>query len=529
MDNIKEDAMRSLRIRVLSLTALAILLLPLFSMRGSVSLADHLLSTGTIVPLRMNTTLSSETSQVGQTWSATVFQDVLVNGQLVIPRGSTVEGHVVRVDDADRFGESGKLSIDFDRIVFPNGSRLENINAMLTSLDPSLRAQIDNESRIIGKDRSFKQNVFFIGGGAGAGALIGAVAGGGSGAGIGAGAGAAAGLLFSALRKGREAVVPAGTEFGMELLAPVSVSVAYLPGQVQSYPSRTSTTTTTTITSRTIDLTRADVIALQRELRQRGFYRGPLNGVFTSATRQALMNFQDENNLVETGRVDVRTAELLGLHLTVVSDSPRLTRGDIIELQRELRLKGFYRGSINGIFTPATRAALIDFQEENNLVANGRIDSRTADLLGLHLSNVSGTVRGNVADIDANGQPSFMGVGSTHRFIIWRDGNTWKIRTTTAGQEHDFSGRIVANGGTIRSISRTNSLERVDQLGLDSSRRQLNFDFTTAGAMDGFDFYTDADTLTFDLNMDGRRTEKNVYIGSRGESPVSIPFTLANE
>jgi len=517
--------MRSLRIRVLSLTALAILLLPLVSFRGNVGLADQLLSTGTIVPLRMNTTISSETSRAGQPWSATVFQDVLVNGQLVIPRGSTVEGHVINVDNADRFGESGKIAIDFDRIVFPNGSRLENINAMLTSLDPQLRSQIDAEGRIQGKNSSFKQNVFFIGGGAGTGALIGAVAGGGSGAGIGAGAGAAVGLLFSALKKGREAVVPAGTEFGMELLTPVSVSVAYLPGQ--SYPDRTyTTTTTTTVTSRTIELTRTDVMALQRVLRQRGYYRGPVNGVFTGSTRQALMNFQDENNLSETGRVDLRTAELLGLNISVVSDSPRLTRGDIIELQRELREKGFYHGSIIGVFTSSTKAALIDFQEENGLTANGIVDFRTASSLGLHLSNVGGGV-GN--DIDPNGQPSFMGVGSTHRFIIWRNGNTWHIRTTTAGQEHDFDGRIVANGGIIRSISRTGSLERVDQLGLDSNRRQLNFQFTTAGAMDGFDFYTDADSLTFDLNMDGRRIERNVFIGSRGDNPVSIPFTLANE
>jgi len=525
--------MRSLRIRVLSLTALAILLLPLFSYRGSVGLADQLLSTGTIVPLRMNTTLSSATAQVGQTWTATVFQDVLVNGQLVIPRGSTVEGHVVRVDDADRFGESGKLAIDFDRIVFPNGSRLENINAMLTSLDPSLRAQIDDESRIVGKDRSFKQNVFFIGGGAGAGALIGAVAGGGSGAGIGAGAGAAAGLLFSALKKGREATVPAGTEFGMELLTPVTVSVAYLPGQSypgQRYPGQSySTTTTTTITTRTIELTRTDVLALQRELRQRGFYRGPINGVFTSSTKQALIDFQDENNLSQTGRVDLRTAELLGLHLNVVSDSPRLTRGDIIELQRELRQRRLYRGPINGIFTSSTRSALIDFQEEQGLSGSGVVDFRTAQLLGLNLSNVPGSVGGNAENINPNGQPSFMGVGSTHRFIIWRDGNTWKVRTTTAGQEHDFSGHIVANGGTIRSINRTNSLERVDQLGLERNGREINFDFTTAGAMDGFDFYSDADTLTFDLNMDGRRIERNIFIGSRGENPVSIPFTLANE
>ena len=47
--------------------------------------------------------------------------------------------------------------------------------------------------------------------------------------------------------------------------------------------------------------------------------------------------------------------------------------------------------------------------------------------------------------------------------------------------------------------------------------------------MDGVDFYSEADTLTFDLNMDGRRTVQNVFIGRNGQNPVSIPFTLVNE
>jgi peptidoglycan hydrolase-like protein with peptidoglycan-binding domain len=528
--------MRSLRIRALSLTVLAILLLPLSNLRSSISMADHLLTTGTIVPLRMNTSLSSETSQVGQTWSATVFQDVLVNNELVIPRGSVVEGHLLSVDDADRFGRSGRIAIDFDRIVFPNGSRLENINAMLTSLDPRMRAQIDSESRISGKDRSFKQNVYFIGGGAGAGALIGAIAGGGEGAGIGAGAGAVAGLILSAFNKGREVNIPAGTEFGMELISQSSVPVNYYgSGQTTIYRTVTERSVSN---ADIVDLSRSDIIELQKQLRQRGFYRGAINGVFTSATRQALLDFQEDNRLTVSGRVDSRTAGLLGLNIYDVSNSTTITttntiqlnRNDIVELQQELRSRGFYRGSINGFFNATTRQALMNFQEENNLPVTGTVNTHTAQLLRLSLLDTAGTGSGSgLEDIDPNGQPSFMGVGSTHRYIIWREGNLWNIRTTTAGQMHDFDGRIVANGGTIRSINRTGSLEQVDQLGLDRSRKVLNFDFSTAGGMDGFSFYSDADSLTFDLNMDGRRTARNVFVGHQGTNPVSVPFTLQNE
>jgi len=474
----------------------------------------------------MNTSLSSETARVGQGWSATVFQDVYVGGELAIPSGSIVEGHVISVDDADRFQESGKIAIDFDRIVFPNGGRLENINAMLTSLDPQIRAHIDEESRITGSRSQFKNNVYFIGGGAAGGALIGAIAGGGSGAGVGAGVGAVGGLILSALNKGREVNIPAGTEFGMELLNAVTVPINYLPGR--RFPTSTFTTSSTTVSTQSIQLTRSDILDLQRALRSRGYYRGAINGIFTAATRNALIEFQDDNNLSQTGRVDTRTADILGLDLNIVSDTYEdLSRAEILSLQRALRSRGFYRGALNGIFTAATRRALSSFQEDNDLTVSGRIDFRTAQLLGLDFSDVSDTPE--VGELDPNGQPTFMGVGSTHRFIIWRDGNWWHVRTTTAGQRHSFEGRIVANGGTIRSLSRTGTLERVDQLLVDRTRRGLDFDFVTAGAMDGFDFYSDADTLTFDLSMDGRRTERNVYVGRHGTNPVSIPFTLVNE
>src|SRR5207249_10892010 len=163
----------------------------------------------------------------------------------------------------------------------------------------------------------------------------------------------------------------------------------------------------------------------------------------------------------------------------------------------------------------------------------GRLDAATIDALGLRLStnsNEEGRDRedGRYREIDPNGQSTSIGVSSTHRFIIWRDGNQWHIRTTTAGQMHNFTGRIVANvdrysgrnSGRFSSIKRV-GLENADEVSRDYSRRTfrldrgnrgLSFNFTTAGSMDGVDFSSDADTLTFDLSMDGRNTPQNVYI-----------------
>src|SRR5690349_12836900 len=115
--------MRSFKNRMLALATMAILFFPMMGFNSGVSLADHLLSRGLIVPLRMNTSLSSGSARVGTTWTATVTQDVYDNGVLAVPRGTTVEGYVSTVDDADRFNHSGRLGIDFQRMILPDGTR----------------------------------------------------------------------------------------------------------------------------------------------------------------------------------------------------------------------------------------------------------------------------------------------------------------------------------------------------------------------------------------------------------------------
>ncbi len=85
----------------------------------------------------------------------------------------------------------------------------------------------DNEGTASAKKTSHR-NVKFIGGGAGGGALIGAIAGGGKGLAIGAGVGAGVGFIAKKLKKGDEAKVNSGTEFGVILNRAVSLP-AYRP------------------------------------------------------------------------------------------------------------------------------------------------------------------------------------------------------------------------------------------------------------------------------------------------------------
>lgn len=53
------------------------------------------------------------------------------------------------------------------------------------------------------------------------------------------------------------------------------------------------------------------------------------------------------------------------------------------EIQTALNQKGYYNGAIDGIFGNGTKEAVIKFQAENNLEADGIVGEKTATALGL--------------------------------------------------------------------------------------------------------------------------------------------------
>ena len=52
------------------------------------------------------------------------------------------------------------------------------------------------------------------------------------------------------------------------------------------------------------------------------------------------------------------------------------------EVQRQLSKRGYYKGTVDGEFGPATKTALSRFQQDNKLRATGRVDGATLKALG---------------------------------------------------------------------------------------------------------------------------------------------------
>ncbi len=155
--------------------------------------------------VRVGQTLSAKNNNVGDTFTGTLAQSVVVHGVKVIKAGTPVTGTVVAAKGRGRFKGSGDLGIAINRV----GS----YSVVTTSYEATAK----------GKG---KRTAGFVGGGAGGGALIGGLAGGGKGALIGGLLGAGAGTAGAAFTGNKDITVPAESVVTFNLSQPITVVMA---------------------------------------------------------------------------------------------------------------------------------------------------------------------------------------------------------------------------------------------------------------------------------------------------------------
>lgn len=155
---------------------------------------------GTSIRVRLDSDLGSNISHPGDTFTATVADDVMKGGDVVIAKGARAEGTVVDAKALGRFKGGAALAVKLDRVTSRWGSY-----------------PVETSSISQAQQGKGKRSATMIGGGAGLGALIGGLAGGGKGAAIGALAGGGAGTAGTAFTGNKPIVLPAETVLTFKL------------------------------------------------------------------------------------------------------------------------------------------------------------------------------------------------------------------------------------------------------------------------------------------------------------------------
>ena len=161
---------------------------------------------GTTMAVRLVDAVDSETAQQGQTFHATLDTPLAFEGDVVIPAGYDVEGHVVEVKSAGKFAGQSVLALQLDRVAV--GGKYYNIQT--------------DQWRKQGSSRT-KNTAAKVGTGAAIGAIIGGIAGGGKGAAIGAAAGGGLGGGVQAATHGQQIKLTSETVLNFTLQGPLTV------------------------------------------------------------------------------------------------------------------------------------------------------------------------------------------------------------------------------------------------------------------------------------------------------------------
>jgi len=162
-----------------------------------------------VVGLRVDTSLTSETARVEDRVEARVTRDVMAEGQVAIPAGTRVLGDVVTVERGGKMKDKARLGVRFHTLVLADGRHV-----------PFRTDAIFREGSSPGAESARK-----IGGAAIGGAVLGAIIGGAKGAAIGGATGAAGGSAVVMAGDRNPATLPAGTIVTVRLTAPVTINV----------------------------------------------------------------------------------------------------------------------------------------------------------------------------------------------------------------------------------------------------------------------------------------------------------------
>lgn len=181
---------------------------------------------GTKIKVIVETPLDEGTINVDDEFIARTSEDIIVDGEVVIPVGSSVNGVVSEVNLARRLHRSGSIRIEFKNIKKPDGIEAPIVASVLTH-SGLLKGKLTPKNALI--STATVAAPALAGGGAGI-----AAEGSGLGLVVGAALGLLGGLALFAYQRGNMVNIKAGDELKIELTEEALVPIA---SNIQKEPS----------------------------------------------------------------------------------------------------------------------------------------------------------------------------------------------------------------------------------------------------------------------------------------------------
>jgi type IV secretion system protein VirB10 len=172
--------------------------------------------------------INSRTAQAGQALYCETIFPITVGNRIVIPRGSAVKGSVTKVVRPGRGKGKAQIGLRFETLVLPDGTTLP-LRATLSGFGGAGKEEFQPKEAKIEGASSKGEDAGKVAETTVTGAEIGVLAGAASGhlvegLGIGSLAGAGGGLVWILASRGKEIVLPPGTNFELKLSAPLTLS-----------------------------------------------------------------------------------------------------------------------------------------------------------------------------------------------------------------------------------------------------------------------------------------------------------------